>query len=249
MVLTTRDLAAWGDDIELGQRVEAGVRNHLVRVVVDGRPAVARQGHRDGAALEWEVDLLDHLDVAGINVPRLLPASDGRRCVGNVVVMEEVQGDPLHPGRVGEIIDLLTKVHDAGGGWPQRPGFGSSLDLLTELVGGDVRLDAMPEEGVELCRRAWASLPEVAHTVVHGDPNPGNVLDTGTRLVLIDWDDSRVDHPWLDLAALGAEHAGLTDNDARIAYRASVAWETATCWNTEPNYARERLRELEGLST
>lgn len=64
----------------------------------------------------------------------------------------------------------------------------------------------------------------------------------------IDWDEARVDHPWLDLAALGAEPSGLTDIDAPIAYRSSVAWETATCWRTEPNYADKRLRELEELS-
>ena len=91
----------------------------------------------------------------------------------------------------------------------------------------------------------FALLPDMAFTAVHGDPNAGNAISSSSgQLVLIDWDEPRVDHPWLDLGALGPSRSRLSGKDAAIAYQASVGWEVSTCWNHKPTYARRRLREL-----
>jgi thiamine kinase-like enzyme len=45
---------------------------------------------------------------------------------------------------------------------------------------------------------AACGLPE---TLVHGDPHPGNWRSDGASLVLIDWGDSGIGHPMLDVAA------------------------------------------------
>ena len=238
------DLAAWGDVVVVGP-VGDGVRNHMVRVEADGRRCIARRGSRVGETLRWEVELLRHLRGRGVGVPQVVAAEDGRLWVGSTILMEEVEGSRLAEPRWSEITLALREVHAATPGWPQRPGFASSADLLAIDRGGDVDLAVMPGHAADRCRQAWALLPQdIPHTVVHGDPNPGNVISGGGGLVLIDWDEARVDHPWLDLGALGSELSALPSAQAEVAHRAATAWEAATCWRHEPEYARQRLDEL-----
>jgi aminoglycoside phosphotransferase (APT) family kinase protein len=80
--------------------------------------------------------------------------------------------------------------------------------------------------------------------VVHGDPNPGNVRITGDRVALIDWDESRVDVPDLDLV-LPHNAGGLENGALDIAAQASAAWEAAVCWDDE--YAIKRLGEVRAV--
>ena len=88
----------------------------------------------------------------------------------------------------------------------------------------------MPIEGVARCRAAWARLTGRETCVVHGDNNAGNVRMTGDRVVLIDWDESHVDVPDLDLV-LPHNAAGLDDAALDIAAQASAAWDAAVCWD------------------
>ncbi|MGH3881224.1 MAG: phosphotransferase, partial [Actinophytocola sp.] len=126
-------------------------------------------------------------------------------------------------------------------GWPQRPGFASTRELLVADRGGDVDLRAMPAEAVEACRRAWRALP-AGSAVVHGDPCGANVRVSEAGIGFLDWDEARVDHPDLDLADLpGVELPGPRNRGARAAVN---AWEAAAGWQLEPAYARRRLAEL-----
>jgi hypothetical protein len=63
-------------------------------------------------------------------------------------------------------------------------------------------------------------------------------------VTLLDWDESRVDVPWFDFAFLpeGVEAPSPADRDTLVT--AGVAWEAATCWTPEPEYAARRLAEL-----
>ena len=100
----------------------------------------------------------------------------------------------------------------------------------------------MPTEGVSRCRAAWARLAGRQTCVVHGDPNNvGNVLMTANRVALIDWDESHVDVPDLDLV-LPYNAAGLDAGAYDIAAQASAAWEAAVCWDDE--YSLRRLAEV-----
>jgi thiamine kinase-like enzyme len=103
----------------------------------------------------------------------------------------------------------------------------------------DLRL--MPREAVELCQRAWLPLVGDPTSAIHGDPL-GNALITDRGVVLIDWDEARVDASLLDLADLPGEHAPPAALAA--ARRAASAWEAAASWSLEPAYARRRLAEL-----
>ena len=103
----------------------------------------------------------------------------------------------------------------------------------------------MPPEGVARCRAAWARLAGRHTCVVHGNAsNPGNVRLTADRVVLIDWDESHVDVPDLDLD-LPHNAAGLDPVAHDIASQASAAWQAAVCW--DDGYAATRLSEVRAV--
>jgi aminoglycoside phosphotransferase (APT) family kinase protein len=103
----------------------------------------------------------------------------------------------------------------------------------------------MQPEGVARCRAACARLIGRQKCVVHGNPNnPRNVRITVNRVALIDWDESHVDVPDLDLA-LPYNAAGLDKGGHDIAAQASAAWEAAVCWDDE--YAVNRLAEVRAV--
>jgi hypothetical protein len=70
------------------------------------------------------------------------------------------------------VADTLRQLHRLTAGWPQRPGWRSSTNLLRAETGTKIDLGAMPAEGVARCRAAWARLVARPTCFVHGDPNP-----------------------------------------------------------------------------
>jgi aminoglycoside phosphotransferase (APT) family kinase protein len=106
----------------------------------------------------------------------------------------------------------------------------------------------MPAEAVVRCRAAWARLSGRERCVVHGDPNPANIRVTADRVALIDWDESHVDVPDLDLV-LPDNAAGLDDDTHDVAAQASAAWEAAVCWDPSgtDEFAAERLAEVRAV--
>jgi Ser/Thr protein kinase RdoA (MazF antagonist) len=239
-------LGRWGDDVERVERFGTGVANEVWSVRVDGRRAVARLGTRSDADLAWETGLLRHLDGAGMAVPVPIPTTDGRDFAEGLVVMTHVEGEP--PATEADwrrVADTLRRLHSLTAGWPQRPGWRSSTDLLHAETGTKVDLREMPPEGVVRCRAAWARLVGRPTCVVHGDPNPGNIRMTADRVALIDWDESRADVPDLDLD-LPHNAADLDDDERDVVAQASAAWEAAVCWDptgTDP-YAVQRLAQV-----
>jgi Ser/Thr protein kinase RdoA (MazF antagonist) len=238
-------LGRWGDDVVRLERLAGGVANDVWSVRVDGRLAVGRLGARSDADLAWETGLLQHLDREGLTVPVPIPTRDGRLFVDGLVVMTYLEGGPPETeADWRRVAGTLREVHRLTRSWPQRPGWRSSTDLLHAESGTKVDLGAMPPEGVARCRAAWARLVGRQTCVVHGDLNPGNVRMTATRVGLIDWDESHVDVPDLDLV-LPDNAAGLDDGAYDIAAQASAAWEAAVCWDDE--YSVRRLAEVRAV--
>lgn len=195
-------------------------------MIVDA-PPIVRCTRPPADALEWERDLLAHLEREGF----LTGGVDGR---------PPSSEDDWHA-----VADELGRLHTSTLGWPQRPGCCCARQLLTRVRGGDVDLVEMPSGAVTLMRAAWAELPDGPDAVVHGDPGPRNVrLTVDGRVALLGWDDARVDCPWFDLADLPVRR--LRSADAAVAGAASHAWEAAHAWSREPNYARWRLDLLAG---
>jgi Ser/Thr protein kinase RdoA (MazF antagonist) len=239
-------LEQWGDDVARLERFGGGVANDVRRVRVNGRLAVGRLGGRSDADLAWETGLLHYLDREGLTVPRPIPTVDGRLFADGLVVMTYVEGGPPETAADWRrVADTLRQLHRLTKGWPQRPGWRSSTDLLEAETGTKIDLGAMPAEGVARCRAAWSRLAGRETCVVHGDSdNTGNVRMTAQRVALIDWDEAHVDVPDLDLV-LPHNAAGLDDGAHDIAAQASAAWEAAVCWDDE--YSVRRLAEVRAV--
>jgi len=242
-------LDQWGDDAVRIERFRTGVANEVWRVRVNGQLAVARLGRRSDADLAWEAELLRHLDREGMTVPVPIPTAEGRDFADGLVVMTYVQGVPPETeADWRHVADTLRQLHRSTQGWPQRPGWRSSTDLLQADTGTKVDLRAMPPDGVVRCRAAWARLTGRERCVVHGDPNPDNIRVTADRVALIDWDESHVDVPDLDLV-LPHNAADLDDEAYDVAAQASAAWEAAVCWDPSgtDEFAVERLAEVRAV--
>jgi Ser/Thr protein kinase RdoA (MazF antagonist) len=239
-------LEHWGHDAVRIEPLAGGVANDVWSVRVDGRLAVARLGARSDADLAWETELLRHLDHAGLTVPLPIPTPDGRLFADGLVVMNYVEGRPPETeADWRRVAETLRQLHRSTAGWPQRPGWRSSTDLLHTETGTKIDLGAMPPEGVARCRAAWARLEKRPTCVVHGNSNnPGNVRITADRVALIDWDESHVDVPDLGLV-LPHNAAGLDAGAYDIAAQASAAWEAAVCW--DDGYAVARLAEVRAV--
>lgn len=239
-------LGRWGDDVERVERMTDGVANEVWLVRIGGERAVARLGSRSDADLAWETELMLHLDRAGVSVPLPIPTTDGRRFADGLTVMSFVEGDPPEAeADWRRVAATLRELHRLTADWPQRPGWRSSTDLLRHDTGTKIDLTAMPPDGVARCRVAWARIAHRATCVVHGDPNSGNIRLTPDRVALLDWDESRVDVPVLDLV-LPHNAAGLDDVEHDVVSQASAAWEAAVCWGDD--YARRRLAEVRPVS-
>lgn len=239
-------LKLWGDDAVRIERLAGGVANDVWSVRVRGKLAVGRLGVRGDADLAWEAELLQHLDRAGLSVPVPIPTTDSRLFADGLTVMNYMEGGPPETeADWRRVADTLRQLHRLTQGWPQRPGWRSSTDLLVADSGTRIDLAAMPPEGVARCRAAWARLAGRETCVVHGNPdNPGNIRMTAGRVALIDWDESHVDVPELDLV-LPHNAAGLEGKAHDIAAQASAAWEAAVCWDDD--YAVRRLAEVRAV--
>jgi Ser/Thr protein kinase RdoA (MazF antagonist) len=238
-------LKQWGNDVVRIEPLAGGVANDVWSVRVNGRLAVGRLGARSDADLAWETALLERLDRAGLIVPAPIPTTDGRLFADGVVVMTYVEGGPPQTeADWRRVADTLHQLHQLTPGWPQRPGWRSSTDLLRAETGTKIDLGAMPPEGVARCRAAWARLVGRQTCVVHGDPNPRNIRMTADRVALIDWDEAHVDVPDLDLV-LPHNAACLDDEAYDIAAQAWAAWEAAVCWDDE--HAVKRLAEVRAV--
>ncbi|MBJ3783875.1 phosphotransferase enzyme family protein [Devosia sediminis] len=239
-------LGHWGPDVERIEALTGGSSNDVWSVRLNGLKAVARRGTRRDADLAWETELLAHLDRQGFPVPMPIPTADGRLFADGIVVMSFIEGGPpCSEADWQRVAQTLRELHRLTGGWPQRPGWRSSTDLITADTGTRIDLNAMPEEAVARCRHAWARLAGRETAVVHGNPtNPANIIMTADRVTLIDWDEAHVDVPDLDLA-LPFNAAGLMGEARDAAEQAAAAWEAAVCWKDD--YAIGRLAEVRAV--
>ena len=235
-------LAQWGNVVRIVP-LAGGVANDVWSLRVNGLLAVGRLGARSDADLAWETELLQHLDREGLVVPLPIPTTDGRLFTKGLTVMTYVEGGPPETSTDWRrVAETLRQLHRLTQDWPQRPGWKSSIDLLKAETGTKINLGEMPAEGVTRCRAAWGRLAERQTCVVHGDANNlGNIRMTADRVALIDWDESHVDVPDLDLV-LPHNAAGLEPDTYEIAAQASAAWEAAVCWDDD--YAVRRLAEV-----
>lgn len=236
-------LKRWGPDAQRIEKFTTGIANDVWSVRVNGELFVGRLGMRSDADLAWEASLLQYLHSHDIAVPRPIPTTDGDLFADGLMVMTYVEGRPPESeDDWRRVADVLRHIHELTKDIPQRPGWRSSVDLLTADSGTKIDLSTMPAEAVIRCRAAWARLAERPTCVVHGDPNNvGNILITDDRVGLVDWDEAHVDAPALDLV-LPENAGGLSDAAFDVASQASAAWEAAVCWDDE--HAKHQLAQV-----
>ena len=186
----------------------------------------------------------------GLRTPQIVPTLDGADFFEGITMSETIHGGrPTTTTHWRTISRYLGALHEVTRDWPQRPGFLASSDLLSAERGGDVDLAGMPHDAKARCRAAWSRVKPQETCVVHGDPGASNIFVTQEDdVVLIDWDEARVDAPAFDLAALPEDVSPLSGDDLWIARQAASAWEAAVSWRVEPEYARRRLAEVESGS-
>ncbi|WP_109472992.1 phosphotransferase enzyme family protein [Ornithinimicrobium cavernae] len=228
-------LTAWSG-LEVMGPLSGGHRNTVLLGRLGEHRVVIRRSRRSAESLAWELDLLEHLHTDGVVVPETVPTADGQRHRDGWHVQLHIDGREPAPADDQALLAALRDVHARTSGWPQRPGSRSARELLTTEVGGDIDLSAVPPSLRETLRAAWAVVDPQARCVVHGDAGGANalVLSDG-RCALLDWDEARVDDPLFDLAA----------PNEPLHTRAALAWEIATCWVVEPDYARSLVSRLE----
>ncbi|MCR6670398.1 phosphotransferase enzyme family protein [Devosia ginsengisoli] len=239
-------LGLWGEDAVRIEPLTGGSSGDVWSLRIHGKRAVGRLGTRSDADLAWEAGLMQYLDRAGLTVPLPIPTEDGLLFADGLTVMTYMEGGPPETAADWRrVADTLRQLHRLTQDWPQRPGWRSSTDLLQAETGTRIDLAAMPPGATERCRAAWARLAGRQTCVVHGNPdNPGNIRMTAERVALIDWDESRLDVPDLDLV-LPYNAAGLEGEAHDIAAQAAAAWEAAVCWGDD--YAIKRLAEVRAV--
>ena len=242
-------LERWGDDVVRIEPLTGGVGvNEVWSVRVNGQLAVGRLGQRSDADLAWETDLLRHLDREGMTVPVPIPTTDGRHFADGLVVMTYVEGGPPETkADWRRVADTLRQLHRLTHGWPQRPGWRSSTDLLHAETGTKVDLGAMPPEGVVRCRAAWARLtgrdvrrPRRPQPAQHPHDRGSRRADRLGRVA------RRRSRP-----RPGAATQRRRSRRRRVRHRraSAAAWEAAVCWDPSgtDQFAVKRLAEVRAV--
>ena len=255
------DVSAWPGVMVTGV-LTGGARARVYAAHRGEEPLVVKVSPRDEPSLDWELELLIALTEAGVSVPTPTPTADGRLRAGRVFVSRFLPGGPPRTTEHWRAAAaVVATVHEVTRGWPQRPGAASAAALMGTTRGADVDLAAMPPSAAALVRACWQPVLDRADAtgqddgscVVHGDLGAGALLVDGDEVGIIDWDEARVDLPTFDLAALVAAANGavtVPDGlDQQVLADAALAWEVATCWVPEPDYARRCLHQLRDRRT
>ena len=153
----------------------AGVRPNLVPPVLAFTPGLTLLGHVDGVN-QWGAGPQVATDMVAAFVD-----------LQQAVTVDQLRANRLPDWRSSA---LLAAIHELSGRNDVR------ATLVTEEVAALDRLvDELPGRVTALDEC------EIGPTLVHGDFHPGNWRGDPGRLVLLDWGDSGIGHPLLDMPA------------------------------------------------
>lgn len=247
VVSVDADLTPW-PDLELISRIEEGNRNEVWRARLGGEVVSVRRSRRSEASLDWELDFIADLAVAGLRVAEVVPTERGDRFHRGVVVQTWLDGGPpIDDDDWHAVAQVLHRVHRVGANRAQRPGCSTVTELTASSRSADADVGALPPDIAEEILSVFSEFGDVATSAIHGDSAPSNFrIDRSNgdvRVGLLDFDESRVDLRWHDFSNLGVQVLG--DDDHRRAQRLSDAWEAVNAWVVEPDYAKRRLAALQ----
>ena len=200
----TRDLADSGWLLGTGQwrRLFGGRTNHVWRVTgaSDTGPVVVKlYGDAGDNPLfpncpKDEARVLRALDGQGI-APRLLHATTTR--LGPCLIYSHLDGQPWRNDSAAAAV-LLRRVHETTALKTLRPAPDGSKAIEAQIETILARCATTAPEFPKLPEQAVA--PSGATCLLHGDPVPGNMIECGTTLRLIDWQCPAIGDPCEDIA-------------------------------------------------
>jgi thiamine kinase-like enzyme len=208
-----RGLALWRGPI-VPEILPGGLsnRNYVVRDGGDGYVVrlVGGDDPAHGIVRAREVAVSRAAHRAGL-APELVVAEPGLlvfRLVGGRALTAQEVGAPAMLQRIAE---LLRRCHHEVAGHLRGPApcfwvFHALRDYLATLAG-----DGMPAGRVKQLRAIVDDLEAEAGpttlALTHNDLMPGNIIDDGARLWLIDWEYAGFGAPLFDLASLAVDNA------------------------------------------
>ncbi|WP_052249626.1 phosphotransferase [Tateyamaria sp. ANG-S1] len=222
----TPPLGAWGL-MGTPAPLPGGHRNTVLRV----GDHVLKTTRRSEAGIAWLLPVIDALERSGLSATRPMRSAGGTLIVDGWTCEPFCRGTPCDPSCLQDVwpqLALGTRTIK------QRQGFASSKALLYLPHGGDINLSHLPPPLARALRAAWRALDHEGPCVVHGDLNASNLIQTGDRITIIDWDEARMDHPGFDRVALGL--------GTPAERHAAAAWEIACSWQIEPDHARALVK-------
>ena len=216
---------------------------------VNGQLAVGRLGRQKRRrSRAGKPSCCRHLDREGMTVPVPIPTRDGRTFVDGLVVMTYVEGSPPETeADWRRVAETFRQLHRLTHGWPQRPGWRSSVDFLDVDTGTRIDLGAMPPRASLDAGRLGRGSLDVRRCVVHGDPNPRqHPHDRGSsRADRLGRIARRCSRPRLVLPYNAAD---LDDDTHSVAAQAWAAWDAALCFTSGYHeFAAERLAEVRAV--
>ncbi|MGE3172004.1 MAG: phosphotransferase [Planctomycetota bacterium] len=205
------------------QPLSGGLTNQNFRATTrDGRAFAVRFGTDDpvlGIDRRNEIACTRAAAELGI-APEILWCSDG------AMVAEFVAGGPMEPttvaANVARIAAVLRRIHDAG------PMVTGHLSWFSPFLVARTYVRFARDRGLPLPGGAGADglLGEVAAlearmapfvpTFCHNDLMPGNLMDDGQRIAVIDWEYAGFGHPLFDLAGLSSNCELTAEQDREL---------------------------------
>ena len=215
-------------------RLGGALTNVSYKVTIDGAAYVLRlagEGTSDFIDRTAEEHNARAAAAAGVNAEVLyFDARDGTMVTRFIdgVSMNGGEGFGRDPGAPGRAARALGRVHRLGRGFRSRFDVFAEIEGYLGLLRG--RRTPLPEGYHEAGRRARVlrrALEASPAPLVpsHNDPWPGNLLDAGGRVYLIDWEYSGMNDPAWDLADLSVEAGFDAEQDRAMveAYRGGPA--------------------------
>jgi thiamine kinase-like enzyme len=199
-----------------------GLTNRVYRVdLPGGRFALRIPGDRSSAIVDRRTEEANAraAALAGVAPEVIHFGADG------VMLTRFVDGKPLTPekivapGALTRVGAALRRLHDSGAAFAGRfQPFGTSDRYRAVLLSHGVSLSARQQEilgEAEAVRAALAAHP-VAEKPCHCDPTGRNLIDTGKRVWLVDWEYSGLNDPAWDLAYCAIQAGLPPDSEAEL---------------------------------
>lgn len=183
----------------------------------------------DNSRKHFPYGLLVEDFIAGGHVQFSLPAV---RRVANAMAalhMADIKGAPLEQ-RNNPLEDQLKSVIEYLNSYKQRVHPKQELLRLSNAI----------------IQRVKKNVPQLAalyspRSIIHTDPNPANIIDTGKQAYFIDWEQGRIDDPSYDVAAFFSDALNLWASPRVLTAQEKTAFITAYTQKTGDATIRERI--------